>query len=149
MSRKSQLSKNKARHTIEAQQTTQVVHQRRSGPLPPPEDIERYEAISPGFAKELLEMAKSSQDHIQKMQSEDLEMQRAFAERHYRLFGIGQIFAMILGLAGITSGTLIAVMGDGDSKAGATVIGSVMAVLGGAFVWGKWQERKSPKDSSS
>lgn len=33
----------------------------RSGPLPDAEELSRYESVSPGFAKEILEMAKSEQ----------------------------------------------------------------------------------------
>lgn len=36
----------------------QVTHT-RSGPLPDPDELARYEKISPGFALEILEMAKS------------------------------------------------------------------------------------------
>ncbi|MBG9988521.1 DUF2335 domain-containing protein [Aerococcaceae bacterium DSM 111176] len=35
----------------------------RSAPLPSAEELEHYEKIQPGMAKEILEMAKMQQDH--------------------------------------------------------------------------------------
>ena len=38
-------------------------HRRFSGPLPPPEDFERYEAVLPGSTNRILTMAEKEQDH--------------------------------------------------------------------------------------
>lgn len=43
-----------------------------SGPLPHPQHLEKYEALVPGSAREILDMAKGEQSHRHKMQS--LEM---------------------------------------------------------------------------
>lgn len=40
----------------------QVSHT-RSGPLPDPDELARYEKVSPGFAREIMEMAKAEQKH--------------------------------------------------------------------------------------
>ncbi|HEB4874362.1 TPA: DUF2335 domain-containing protein [Kluyvera ascorbata F0526] len=65
----------------------QVTHT-RSGPLPDPDELARYEKISPGFAVEILEMAKSEQKHrhthVSKGQSGAIWRDR-----------IGQIFGMV------------------------------------------------------
>ena len=65
----------------------QVTHT-RSGPLPDPDELARYEKISPGFALEILEMAKSEQkhrhSHLSKGQSGAIWRDR-----------IGQIFGMV------------------------------------------------------
>lgn len=40
----------------------QVTHT-RSGPLPDPQELASYERISPGFAREIMDMAKAEQKH--------------------------------------------------------------------------------------
>jgi uncharacterized membrane protein len=40
----------------------QVTHT-RSGPLPDADELARYERVSPGFAREIMEMAKAEQKH--------------------------------------------------------------------------------------
>lgn len=65
----------------------QVTHT-RSGPLPDSDELARYEKVSPGFAREILEMAKSEQrhrhSHLSKGQSGAIWRDR-----------IGQIFALV------------------------------------------------------
>ncbi|MGV6264515.1 DUF2335 domain-containing protein [Escherichia coli] len=40
----------------------QVTHT-RSGPLPDADELAKYERISPGFAREIMDMAKAEQKH--------------------------------------------------------------------------------------
>ncbi|EHN8900129.1 MULTISPECIES: DUF2335 domain-containing protein [Enterobacter cloacae complex] len=65
----------------------QVTHT-RSGPLPDADELARYERVSPGFAREIMEMAKAEQKH----RHEHLKKGQNGAIWRDRL---GQIFAMI------------------------------------------------------
>jgi uncharacterized membrane protein len=103
--------------------------------------MEQYERISPGYARELLEMAKSAQAHEQKMDELRFNLHKDFSLNHQKLFGKGQIIGGILSLSSIGSGTVFCIYGH--AVAGGSMIGVVMAALGGAFAWGKWQESKT------
>jgi len=59
----------------------------REALLPPPELLERYDAISPGLTKELVEIIKDEQKHRQSLQKKYLF--------HYRL---GQLFGFGYGI---------------------------------------------------
>lgn len=65
----------------------QVTHT-RSGPLPDADELARYERVSPGFAREIMDMAKAEQkhrhDHYKTGQNGAIWRDR-----------LGQIFAMI------------------------------------------------------
>ncbi len=73
----------------------QVTHT-RSGPLPDADELARYERVSPGFAREIMDMAKAEQKH----RHEHYKAGQSGAIWRDRL---GQIFAMasVLVFAGI------------------------------------------------
>lgn len=48
---------------IQAAHSVQIQHKSHSGPLPSPEDLQRYNDISPGAAERILIMAESEQRH--------------------------------------------------------------------------------------
>ena len=126
----------------------QVVRQQLShysGPLPQAEQMEHYERICPGYARELLEMAKKAQDHAQDMDKKTIEIHQNFMARHQTYFGRGQIIGGILAFSAIAAGTIFAIYGA--PVTGASLIGGVMAVLAGAFAWGKWHENTSGDSS--
>ena len=116
-----------------------------SGPIPPPDQLEEYERIQPGFAQELLEMAKTNQAHLQAIEKGAQETQRNFLEKHQVLFARGQIWGGIISLIVLGCGTYIATAG-GSPEFGASIIAAVMLALGGAFAWGKWVEGNSLKE---
>lgn len=60
------------------------MQEKRETLLPPPELLERYENISKGLSKELIELVKKEQEHRHKLQDKYL--------MHFR---IGQIFGAI------------------------------------------------------
>ncbi|AXX02838.1 DUF2335 domain-containing protein [Cronobacter sakazakii] len=66
----------------------QVTTHTRSGPLPDPDELARYEKVSPGFAREILEMAKAEQSHRHKHMSKG-QSGAIWRDR------IGQIFGLI------------------------------------------------------
>ena len=162
MSRKSQLAKSQSSPKYATpQQVVSVVQQQLSlysGPLPQADQLERYEQIQPGFSMEILEMAKKdqnhsiemakrAQEHSQLIELESIQIQKITMARHQRLFGRGQIIGGVIALSGIVSGTVIAI--SGSPVTGGTIIGSIMAVLTGAFAWGKWHDSSDGNSGTS
>lgn len=144
MSRKSQLRKRRDnRDNLQAKvrpETVQAAVRQElrawSGPIPSPEDIERYELICPGSAQQILDMAADRQAHNQEIEKKEVAMQETFLARHQKYFGRGQIWAGCITILALACGTYIAA--TVSAKYGSIIIGSVMSVLVGAFVWGKW-----------
>ncbi len=98
-----------------------------SGPLPPPAEMERYEAICPGFAEKLMERYIKQSDHRMSLESKVIDSDIKNSAR-------GQIFAFILALTTILIGGLLIYLNK-------TVIG-IVSILGalsavvGVFVYG-------------
>jgi len=90
-------------------------------------------------------MAKSSQKHAQEMERSMMNMQKDFTRQHLKYFGRGQVIAGILGGVSVIGGCVVA--GLGHAAAGVSIIGSVMAILGAAFAFGKWSESKPPAET--
>jgi uncharacterized membrane protein len=149
MSQKSRIAKrrdnSRAPDVMVVQRVVRQELSHYSGPLPQSGEMEQYERISPGYAKELLEMAKSAQAHEQKMDESRFELHRDFSLNHQKLFGRGQIIGGILSFSAIGSGTVFCIYGH--AVAGGSMIGAVIAALGGAFAWGKWQESRTGNTS--
>ena len=151
MSRKSQLSKRRGdRQVATEREVVQVIQQQLShysGPLPQAEQMEHYERICPGYAAELLDMAKSGQRHAQEMERESLDLHKKFSLNHQKYFGRGQIIGGGLAFSAIISGTVFCAYGY--PVAGGGMIGAVLAALGGAFAWGKYNETKTGNTSGA
>lgn len=113
-----------------------TVSEHRSGPLPDAAELKRYDEISPGFANEILQMAKKNQDYLIERDREEKAMQKNFADKHQALFGRGQICGTIVAVGALIAGTVIAL--NGAPTAGASVVGATMAILVGAFAFDKW-----------
>jgi uncharacterized membrane protein len=135
MSRKSQLTKQRRNRPVSTErEIVQIITQQLShysGPLPQAEQLEQYERICPGYAKELLEMAKKGQDHAQEMEKKSLELHTKFSLNHQKYFGRGQIIGGVLAFSAIIAGTIFCIYGY--PKTGASIIGAILTVLGGAF----------------
>jgi len=68
-----------------------------SGPLPPSQEMANYEEVLPGAADRILTMAENEQQARIKSQRSELRM---IFISHI----IGQVFAFVLGLIGISAG---------------------------------------------
>ena len=68
-------------------------HTSFSGPLPPPTALREYDAIMPGLAERLVQMAEQEQDH-----------RHATDNRIIGLYERGQWFGFFLGLVGLAVG---------------------------------------------
>lgn len=102
---------------------TQVRH--HSGPLPAADEVAKYDAIHPGFALRILEMAEREQEHQHGMSRAALEVTDAMHRR-------GQWFGLVGVLAVCALAGFIAF--SGAPGAAATLGGSTIAILAGAFI---------------
>ena len=103
------------------------------GPLPRPEDMAKYEKICPGAARDIIDFAKTNQDHIIWMDREGLKTAR-MQLRILFIFGLmGQI-----GTAGIAlSGFIFAFLKLELAKEGFVF----SACIAGYLIW--WKTRHS------
>ncbi len=107
----------------------------RSGPIPPPDDLERYNSIIPNGADRIMALAETQTAHRHQLEQEIVVAQvaDAKADRTERL--VGQIFALIIGLTAIVSGAIIAA--KGQPWPGAVIGGSAIVGLVSVFIAGR------------
>lgn len=105
-----------------------------SGPLPPPEVFQQYDAIAPGATNRILAMAENRQQHR-------IDMEKAASAREDKILASdvsqskrGLWFAFISALFVIGSGAFLILLGKGVW--GLAVILTPLAALAGLFVYG-------------
>ena len=108
----------------------QIMH---SGPLPSPETLAGYEQVLPGAAERILHMAEQQQDHRQ-------VIEKAVVFGNVRDQRLGVVFAFLLGVAGISCGTAIILLGH--PLGGFSVLLAALASLVTAFIYGRHEQRK-------
>jgi uncharacterized membrane protein len=104
-----------------------------SGPLPPPEELAKYERILPGAADRIIRMAEQQGTHRQ-----DLESVALGANVTTQKWGLACAF--VIAMSAIWGGVWISL--KGMSGAGLTAIIGALAALVGVFVYGKSEQRK-------
>ncbi len=109
-----------------------VIHTSYIGPIPPAEDLDRYNQITPGAADRIIAMAEKEQTHRHNI---DGDTTRGFTEYMRR----GQWFAFILGAVSFLGGIFL--IYTGSAGIGASIFMLSLATLVGAAIWGF----KSPK----
>lgn len=108
-----------------------------SGPLPPPEALERYEIILPGAADRIFNMAEDNNRFMIEMDKEAIRSQ--FIERR-----IGQCFGFVLGIVGLGGSFWLASIGHdwaATGLGGATLVGLVST-----FIYGRRQSEAPPPE---
>jgi uncharacterized membrane protein len=113
----------------------------RAGPLPSAEEMLRYDQVCPGAARDIIEMAKSRQQHTQNFENKKLA-----SEHIYRLLGLtGAIFIFLSVLIAIIWLTTI------DAKDIALSLGAVLALTGlfSVFIRGRELYENSEKISKA
>ncbi|MEB5837058.1 DUF2335 domain-containing protein [Pantoea dispersa] len=116
----------------------QVSHT-RSGPLPDPDELGRYEKVSPGFAREIMEMAKAEQRH----RHTHLSKGQAGAIWRDR---IGQIFGLICVF--VFSYIAYEMIQKGAYGWATGLLGVELVALTGVFVMGR-QTKSAPTAPTS
>ncbi|MBQ7252595.1 MAG: DUF2335 domain-containing protein [Kiritimatiellae bacterium] len=119
-----------ARQEVSGISIQQQIH---SGPLPPPEALQLYEAALPGLAERIVSMAEAEQR--ERFRREDFRHEEAMlASRHaFQAERLGQIFALIASLCLISGSVVCVVLGSpwiGAALAGTTLVGVVSAFIG-------------------
>lgn len=104
-----------------------------SGPLPPPQILERYDRVVPGGAERIVGWVEKQSAHRQAMEQEKL---RGDLQNEKR----GQYFALIVTLATIAASTLLILQGKDTS--GLVLVITELAALAGVFVYGREAQRR-------
>ena len=105
-----------------------VRHKSHSGPIPDPESLAEYNEIIPNGAERIMTMTEGQQSHR-------FELEKSVVLSNYKQSGRGQIFALIIAIVLIGSGTVVALLAS--PTAGATIIGTSVVGLAGVFLIGK------------
>ncbi len=71
------------------------------GPLPPPAELERYESVVPGLAKQLAEAMLKEQEHRHALDRQVLELERSDSSRAHRVAWGALVPAMLFAIATI------------------------------------------------
>ncbi|MDE2734276.1 MAG: DUF2335 domain-containing protein [Gemmatimonadota bacterium] len=128
---------------IVAQQTT-IAH---IGPLPTPEDLDRYNQVLPGLAGRIVTMAEKEQAH--RIDSEQ-KVLRALIISHHR----GQLLATVLGLAAFTVAGAFGYWGEAAVGAGLAG-GVILSIAGVLYVKQRYSkdqnqsQQKPPKEDQA
>lgn len=123
-SRKNQPAAKNQPREVNQVQVTQV----HVGPLPSPDDLQRYDEIQPGLAGRIVQMAENEARHRHDM--DKTVMQNTFRERR-----LGQVLGFAIGVFTIAAGAYVAV--SGAQAAGAIISGSAVVGLVSVFVLGR------------
>ncbi|MDR2121796.1 MAG: DUF2335 domain-containing protein [Flavobacteriaceae bacterium] len=82
--------------TTKGTQSLSVRHtESYQGPIPKPEDLLKYEQISPGFASRLISMAEKEQDNRISLQKKKLEEDIKLQKEDISIFRRGQNYALM------------------------------------------------------
>jgi uncharacterized membrane protein len=99
-----------------------------SGPVPPPEILEKYNRIVPNAAERILSMAEKQGEHRQ-------FLEKVVIKSDSRNSLLGLIFGLIVGLAGMGCGVFCIINGHqigGGILGGTTIVGLVSAFIYGS-----------------
>ena len=138
MSSKSKKTGGAHSHRVPPKESLQIqkqaqIQQIYSGPLPQPEDLEKYNTIVPGAAERIIIMAEKQAKHRQ-------ELEKIAIKSGDRNSLLGQIFGFIIGLAAISAGSYG--IYKGVNLGGIATIISTIGALVYVFVYGSQQRRK-------
>lgn len=111
----------------EGQTTLQVSRTEFSGPLPPADELEKYERIFPGAAERITAMAEAESSHRHELEKFLVDNERKQADK-------GQNYAAMLGALAIICGTIAGMSGaqwTGSVIGGLGTVGVVSAFVRG------------------
>ena|SRR5882672_5337928 len=127
--------KNRNRGVIPAQNNElkiQAMMRSFSGPLPPPEALDRYNQILPGAAERIIVMAESQHAHRLGLEKHVIHS-NVSAQRLGTILGFAVTMTVVIG--GIW------LIHDGKSGEGLAAVLTALAVLVGVFVYSKREQQ--------
>lgn len=93
-----------------------------SGPIPPPEAMERYERVVPGAADRIISMAETEQKHRHAYEEKE-------QSNSYRVICVTVIFAF-MALIIVCGIVVFAIIRGMEGTAIATILGAVASIVG-------------------
>ena len=107
-----------------------------SGPLPPPETLEKYEKMIPGAAERILAMAEKQSDHRQQLEKTVITSDTLNSRR-------GLCFALTMGILSLILSTFLVY--NGYTVGGTILGGSYLVSVISSFIYGS-QQRRSERE---
>lgn len=104
-----------------------------SGPLPPPEILEKYNRVFPGLAERIIGMAEQQSKHRQNLEKTVVDS-NAFVQK------AGPFLGFVVAMTAVVGGIELILKGK-DGYGLAAIIGA-LASLAGVFIYGKTRQRK-------
>jgi uncharacterized membrane protein len=104
-----------------------------SGPIPPPEALERYNNVLPGAAERIIAMAESQHQHRQ-------SLERHVIESNVSAQKLGTVLGFIVAMTVVLGGMYL--VHEGKSTAGLAAILTALASLVGVFLYSKHEQQK-------
>lgn len=109
-------------------QHVEVSQQLWAGPLPHPDELERYERLIPGFSERAMAQWEGQSAHRQRMES-------AIVLGSVHAQSVGQRMAFVIGIVGLLVAGAVGIWGN--AVAGVVVAALDLGTLVGAFVYGR------------
>ena len=131
------LTQNKKLEILQSLSFTLIQEKSHSGPLPDAETLIKYNSVIPKGADRIMKMAENQQNHRISIESSLVSSQSSQSK-------LGQIFGLIIGLAGIGCGTYLASIGQ--DVVGSIIAGGTVVSLVSVFVLGKKAQKKKSED---
>ena len=110
-----------------------------SGPLPPPEVLEKYNQALPGAAERILAMAEQQSRHRQTIETTVINS-NAFVQK------VGPFLGFIVAMTAVVGGIVLILKGK-DGYGLASII-APLAGLAGVFIYGKQRQNKELGDKA-
>ena len=111
-----------------------------SGPLPPPDQLEHYERVQPGFGERIMAMAELQYAMAESQTRHRQELEKSVVRNGVVLSYLGWGSAFFMGVAGLSVASYLMYLGR-ELGGGAAFVSS-LAVLAGLFVYGKREQNK-------
>ena len=125
--------KSKSSNSLQPKSHVNIASHHFSGPIPPPDILERYNVVHPGASGIILEAFQKQSDHRRNLES-------IVIRQGARDSLLGLIFAFILGLSTVM-GAVICILNE-HQTAGTLLGGVGLTSLVGTFIYGTRSRRQ-------
>ena len=103
--------------------------------LPPPEVLEKYEEISPGFLAWHMKIISDEAEHVREAEKAAYDFDMTRLSHEATIIRRGQLFGLLIGLFALAAGSYVAISG---AELGGSLIGSGGVIgLVAVFVFGR------------